>query len=109
MRLIDADAVSEQMRPYISLHKNSEDLFLAGCGDGAYHYQFAVDHAPTIEERKTGKWEVKLIRPIAHLLICSNCGAEINITEEAHLEYYKRDFRYCPHCGARMEVNKCGQ
>ena len=72
----------------------------------APHYDFSCVTPLLGEEKneqKMGKWEVKLMRPLAHLLICSNCGADINITAEEHLEYYKRDFRYCPHCGAKME------
>lgn len=50
------------------------------------------------KERKTGKWEYRNM-----LRICSECGG---ITGE------KDDFndwlpdKYCPNCGAKMEVNE---
>lgn len=92
MRLIDADALSATMAKYIEENRNASDLFLNGCADGAYHYQFAVDHAQTIDERKTGKWE----KDIYGNVVCSKCKRKPicgNLTA------------YCPHCGAKMEVD----
>ena len=34
--IVDADA-EKDIRLYITSNKDSEDLYLAGCGDGAYH------------------------------------------------------------------------
>jgi len=47
----------------------------------------AMDHMPTIEERKTGRW----IDMDDHVM-CSCCGAT----------HYGADKNYCPNCGARM-------
>ena len=71
--------------------------------DGCEAIEMAIE---ALHEHKTGKWEVRLMRHFAHLIICSNCGADINITAEEYLEYYKRNFRYCPYCGAKMEVDE---
>ena len=121
MRLIDADALSAMMAKYIEENRNASDLFLNGCADGAYHYQFAVDHAQTIEERKTGKWV------LTHNQIdwgwdinCSVCGkgdegffarsrenAECKLKHQYLMDAKKREsMRYCNYCGAKMEVGE---
>ena len=35
--------VTQEIENYIRENKNSEDLYLAGCGDGAYHALFIID------------------------------------------------------------------
>lgn len=49
-----------------------------------------IDDAPTIEERKKGKWVP--FSPKSHLYSCSLCG-----------QWADRHWNYCPDCGARME------
>lgn len=88
MRLIDADALEthEQLEP---------------CGNGKYEYSEVVykddiDNAPTIEERKTGKW-IEIIdanefgEPYPCGCYCSECGFQ-NVVED----------NFCPNCGTDM-------
>ena len=80
MRLIDADALMPDAE-----HKGRYDTVTA----------YDIANAPTIEERKTGKW----ILDDAGCLICSQCGnaAEINI-----LSGEPMNTPWCNECGARM-------
>ena len=34
---IPLEDIKEEIKGYVAENKNSEDLYLAGCGDGAYH------------------------------------------------------------------------
>lgn len=98
MRLIDADALSATMARYIEENRNASDLFLNGCADGAYHYQFAVDHAQTIEERKTGKWV------LAHPLQENDGGAYVcSCCKSGSYEVIPKTWKACPWCTALME------
>ena len=46
--LKDADIYKSEVYKYIAENKNSDDLYLAGCGDGAYHALHIYDCIPTI-------------------------------------------------------------
>lgn len=48
--LKDADIYKSEVYKYIAENKNSDDLYLAGCGDGAYHALHIYDCIPTIIE-----------------------------------------------------------
>ena len=48
--LKDADIYKTEVYKYIAENKNSDDLYLAGCGDGAYHALHIYDCIPTIVE-----------------------------------------------------------
>lgn len=52
--LKDADIYKAEVYKYIAENKNSDDLFLAGCGDGAYHALHIYDCIPTIIESDKG-------------------------------------------------------
>lgn len=112
MRLIDADALSATMANYIEENRNASDLFLNGCADGAYHYQFAVDHAQTIEERKTGKWLVVKEGINTYRVKCSNCGIVLHTghgfdSRESYVQIIRDACdKYCHNCGAKMEVDE---
>ena len=63
-----------------------------------------IDHMPTIEERKTGKWEERKVSSEKVIdewqsARCSVCGKY----HTAPYLYYFDDFSFCPNCGARME------
>lgn len=49
-RLKDADIYKAEVYKYIAENKNSDDLYLAGCGDGAYHALHIYDCIATIIE-----------------------------------------------------------
>ena len=77
MRLIDADALMNDAVIHRSATTNESCIPVD-----------AVDDAPTIEERKTGKWIDDN---------CSVCGQYV----------YHGDARnYCPNCGAKMRGDK---
>ena len=52
--LKDADIYKAEVYKYIAENKNSDDLYLAGCGDGAYHALHIYDCIPTIIESDKG-------------------------------------------------------
>lgn len=52
------------------------------------------------EAVKRGHWGLKK-RLGLDILCCSECEREINTTEYG--EYYEKDFKFCPHCGAEMK------
>ena len=78
-RLIDADALIEDI---------DGDLTDSIAEGRAIE---KIMNAPTIEERKKGKWIDE------RDLTCSVCGFECDDP------YYLGDANYCPNCGARME------
>ena len=79
MRLIDADA----------LRRRKELRF--GLMAAITTIQFLIDEAPTVEERKHGRW----INPKAWHVECSECHHV--------LEFICDVKNYCPNCGAKME------
>lgn len=81
-RLIDAD----------TLGLNDFEIIMC---DGDYKEALKmllgkIDAAPTIEERKTGKWIRN--RGLTPWPICSECGT-----------YGANESYYCSYCGAKME------
>ena len=69
-----------------------------------------VISAPTVEERKTGKWiigtlEHKFKHDHRDARQCSECGAiYFHYANDEDIEYVIPN--YCPNCGARMEANE---
>ena len=53
-RLIDADQYKQTLVGYIDKNENSDDMFLAGCGDGAYHAMCMLKDISTIVEADGG-------------------------------------------------------
>lgn len=53
--LKDADIYKAEVKKYITENKNSDDMYLAGCGDGAYHALHIYDFIPTIIEEEVDK------------------------------------------------------
>jgi len=92
MRLIDADAllVSENEC------QQKEDcrtcrMFLRGCED----FAAVIEDAPTIEERKTGRWIWRRFN-----IECSECGGMPYFDSTEPL------YKFCPFCGADMRGGK---
>ena len=84
MRLIDADA----------LRRRKELRF--GLMAAITTIQFLIDEAPTVEERKHGRW--------IHSC-CSICNARL--PSHIRLDYVlAKDFKYCYNCGAIMDGDK---
>lgn len=93
MRLIDADALMERM--YHDAFESDTDMqkWDSGCWIRYKMFENAMDSAPTVEERRKGKW---IGKPIAgySTVRCSCC-------EEVFLENEGK-WNYCPNCGADM-------
>lgn len=53
--LKDADIYKAEVKKYITENKNSDDLYLAGCGDGAYHALHIYDCIPTTIKADRGE------------------------------------------------------
>lgn len=53
--LKDADIYKAKVGRYITENKNSDDLYLSGCGDGAYHALHIYDYLPTIIAKDGGE------------------------------------------------------
>lgn len=96
MRLIDADALKEdieQQCALLRLMKDNEELTqISMVLESGFIAQ--IDKMPTIEERKKGKW-ISLDdfrgKYNTYGYKCSECGE--------HSEYEEK---YCPNCGADM-------
>ena len=102
-RLIDADALKH------SLNITGDETSCIGCSHlsarGCYEQISyvdvctAIDEQPTVDHVKHGKWIDRTIKVSAELTniihICSVC-------EEMAVGKY----RYCPHCGARMDKDE---
>lgn len=88
MRLIDADALKEKFQECIN-NITVSDPFITGVKNGYESAGYWIDEAPTVEERKRGHWEdIDL-----DTSICSAC--------QNPQEY---ETRYCPECGAIMDI-----
>ena len=105
MRLIDADALMKTLgitdmdcdkcawcdREW-SRCKRGSDFEDACC---------AIENAPTIEERKNGKWRRRLVdcgfNADWH---CSRCGWKTSLEEHG--------YNFCPNCGADMRGEEDG-
>ena len=101
MRLIDADALIDDLKHDVAMDQDSLDYeeltdsnrkiiqFDKDCKQNAIDL---LQNAPTIEpEQKKGKWVGKGSEGFG-IFICDNCGK---------LSMMKYDF--CPNCGCRME------
>ena len=95
MRLIDADALEKDANEDLLSDTDTEEEVY--WNDGAKSIIDLIKTAPTIDTVKRGKW-VEHTEPEpwdrhqTWFWTCSECGA-VGVDE----------FRYCPHCGARMD------
>lgn len=91
-RLIDADALMQTLG-ITDMDCGRCDLHgTIGCSKkgGFVDACVAIEHAPIIEERKTGKWEIYVISPFdGEGCRCSECGFE-------GAPYWD----FCPNCGS---------
>ena len=98
MKLIDKDALMED------INESLREMTIIGIAvDGDWLWaklNDAIEHAPTIEERKKGKWNCG--DDMFEYAICSACKWD---SGEAW-EYAKNYFRYCPNCGADMRERR---
>lgn len=93
MRLIDADALLQKATSH-------------GWSTPKWVSDIIIDDAPTIDAVPVvhGEW-VEDRR--YYDLKCSNCGERpLYYFNEEELDYYPCRSKYCPNCGAKMEINK---
>ena len=91
MRLIDADALLEDVR------KNSVSYFAE---DFAHEW---VDKQPTIEpERKKGKWERHYSRPNVYADLCWHCSC----CGYKSADGWANRWNFCPACGADLREDE---
>lgn len=58
----------------------------------------------SLEDQKTGHWiEMGQNRDKTHNVICSECKAGFKFRGHANSIHTKTKYKYCPHCGAKME------
>lgn len=88
MRLIDADALKEELKePNVWWETESQA-------------QGIIDAAPTIDPVKHGKWEVKpTLRDNVWLCRCSACRHKFSLNGSNNTI----ELAYCPWCGAKMD------
>lgn len=91
MRLIDADVLKEKFQECINSITVS-DPFITGVKNGYESAEYWINEAPTVEERKHGRW-------VRHnnIIACSECIWDM-YWEEGNTE-----LNYCPNCGAIMD------
>ena len=94
-RMIDADALIEDLKTRIVLSKLHYKEPLSYSDTDIVDI---IENAPTVEERKKGKWLMSS-RSIGG--VCSECGescSAVELTEKGIRMLWK----YCPNCGADM-------
>lgn len=97
MRLIDADALKDEIAVLFERNPNLIDEWLS------YQVEDAIDDASTIEERKKGKWEEREV--VSEKVIDEWQSARCSVCGKYHTTpymYYFDNFSFCPNCGARM-------
>lgn len=57
------------------------------------------------EKEKCARWTLEKHLGL-DILFCSNCGRDLNCNDYG--EYYIKHFKYCPYCGAKMELKGGG-
>ena len=92
MRLIDADALIDKYQSEFSI-----DVF-------RYEILEDLNEAPTVEAVPVvhGHW----INCMNYPLRCSNCG--IIVDSVNGIPWANKSFKYCPHCGAKMDGKQNG-
>lgn len=97
MRLIDADALSENVQFRLpNDNKNAE--IIDGC---VKITRRLVENAPTIEAEpvRRGRWVSDEADILFH---CSECETQVS----TNWDYEDLQWNYCPNCGAKMDGGK---
>lgn len=90
MRLIDADLLIQKLN-------EREIPYNADVNE-------AIRKAPTVEERKKGKWIIKERGDFIFYSIYFVCPFCRNTLDPDGLNAGRGDANFCPNCGAEMEV-----
>lgn len=89
MELIDREALSMELADEVLCAYAKADFRLA---KALNVFQFLIEEAPTVEERKHGHW-------VRHndIIACSECIFDMCFDENLG------ELNYCPYCGAIMD------
>jgi rubredoxin len=93
MRLIDADALLTDSRMRMYYHLPNGDIAVP---------VIDIEHAPIIEERKTGNW-VGIDDEPCETFECDVCGFVLDDWIEGAF------YNYCPNCGADLRGHERGK
>lgn len=104
MRLIDADALEARM--YHDAFEVDSDMqkWDSGCWIRYKMFENAIEEAPTIEERKKGKWIIEPHTKGMYIHRCSECMKVLMLSPTDQPKY-----NYCPNCGADMRGENDGE
>lgn len=96
-RLIDADALYEHT------HYDDFETLIVDYED--------IKNAPTVDAEpvRHGEWvKMRGMMPPEYMGLkeCSLCGWHINPIGRSAFEKHESEFRYCSHCGAKMDVER---
>lgn len=93
-RYIDEDDVRAAVTAW-----DMQDLYLP------IHFLDLLEDVPTadVAPAERGRW---VMYPRAHYFKCSNCKKTVPY-RKAMLINGKREYNYCPNCGARMDGKEC--
>ena len=99
-RLIDVEPLIDECDECINIEWNHK-VAPVSWADAEEEFKQRLLDAPTIEAEpvKHGKWALPENVEIAITCICSECKNEFPI-------WAKKDYKYCPNCGARMRGEK---
>ena len=101
MELINKDALKKDILALPNCYNGFSDTYDKACIIGV------IDEQPTIEERKTGRWEeieviaeaydIAGVKTWASKMQCDQCGFSTFAIEGCFSQYH-----FCPNCGASM-------
>ena len=92
VRMIDADSLKEYILRSVPNWSEDREIGLD-----------CIANSPTIEERKTGKWEEREVS--SEKVIDEWQSARCSVCGKYHTTpymYFFHDYNYCPNCGADM-------
>ena len=99
MRLIDADDVVESLKNWFIMNRHYHPYSKSNLIPATEVIDI-IDRSPTIEERKTGKWEEVDDMWDDSVYKCSACYGMFTLIEGTPQD---NDMNYCPYYGAKME------
>ena len=102
MRLIDADKLLEKTECLFKDLNSTEDYMGIGYNHGVGDSIAVIKNAPTIEVEpvKHGRWKPFDLTWGRSVYACTSCGEAFEVPTEMG----KPIFIYCPHCGAKMDL-----